>query len=174
MSFRRLLPVFAVLIPAVIGCQDAVDPRIADLQKQLLLTRKPAETVTVSSIRADLKQENAPSETDVVIFVRINAGDLPPWEPGKAAFMGTDATGHEGEEDHDPYTCPFCSRNIEDYQAWIRFCDKSGEIIDIDSRELLDVKEKQLVVVRGKASLDDQDYLIVQADGIYVVPAKGS
>ena len=120
-------------------------------------------------MRALLSAEGGPKSADVVIRGRIHAGDLPPWENGKAAFVLTDATGHEGEDDdHDPHTCPFCSRNINDYLAKVTF-EQDGNIVDIDSRDLFKVAEKQLVIIKGQARIDTDDLLSVTADGIYVI-----
>lgn len=150
------------------GCGDSVDADVLAMRNKLVLTQMPADEQSVSRIRAALSEDGVGS-VDVVIRGRIHAGDLPPWEDGKAAFVLTDATGHEGEEDHDPHTCPFCSRNINDYLAMVVFSD-SGTDINIDSRELFEVKEKQLVLVRGKAKIGGDDLLQVDANGIYIVP----
>lgn len=159
----------ALLILGFTGCGESVDPEVASLQKQLVLSTTPGESKSISSIRTALAQDGAEQEIDVVIRGRINAGDLPPWEPDQAAFILTDATGHEGEKDHDPHTCPFCSRSINDYLAKVRFHQPDGSVVGIDSRTLFDVQEKQLVVITGKASIDSEDLLAVSADGIYVV-----
>lgn len=167
----RYYAVTAVALTLMLaGCSDAIDPRVASLRDKLMLKSSPGVETAVSKFRSTLKEEGAEEQMNVIIKGRITAGDMPPFEPGKAAFVLTDATGHEGEEDHDPHTCPFCSRNIKDYLAKVRFLDADGKLIDVDSRELFDVKEKQMVMIQGSASIDQDDMLDVTATEIYVLP----
>ena len=158
-----------LLSACLTGCGESVDAEVLALREQLVLKDRPEQTTSTKKIRTSLLEDGAADEIDVTILARITAGDLPPWETGKAAFIVTDATGHEGEKDHNPHTCPFCSRNIDDYLAEVRFHDDKGEVIGIDSRELFDVEEPQLVVITGKASINEADLLAVSADGIYIV-----
>ena len=153
------------------GCVDPVDPRIEAIRKQFLLTSVPEGETSVSKIRKTLLEPEddaeVVNEVSVVIRGRIHAGDLPPWETGKTAFVLTDATGHDGDEEHDPHTCPFCSRNIKDYLVKVSFRDDAGNLIDIDSREVFGVTEKQLVIITGRASIDDDGLLKVDATGLH-------
>lgn len=161
-----LIPIIAFLP----GCGDAAASREAiAARKQFVLTAQPPDEMAVSKVRKALSEGEGPEEIEVVLRGRIHAGEMPPWERGKAAFVLTDATGHEGEDDHDPHTCPFCSRHIRDYVANIMFSDETG-LIEIDSRDLFGVQEKQLVYIRGTASIDEDDMLQIDANGIYVVP----
>lgn len=157
------------------GCSTPVDPRIAELQKKFVLPNPPDGERTVSSVRKlFLEPEDpasVPTEVEVVIRGRIHNGKLPPWESGKTAFMLTDATGHSGESDHDPHTCPFCSRHIEDYMAEISFRDESGKLHEIDSREAFGLKEGQLLLIEGTARLED-DILKVDASGLHFAKPK--
>ena len=52
----------------------------------------------------------------------------------------------------------------------VNFVDEKGEIIRIDARKLLDLKENQTVVIRGKAKLLGGAMLLIDADGIYTNP----
>lgn len=163
-----IIPLFLVAA----GCGEPVDPRVAALQKQFVLATAPSGERTVSSIRNEfLEPEDsspAPAEIDVVIRGRINAGELPPWESGKTAFVLTDATGHSEGDGHDPHTCPFCSRKIEDYVVQVSFRDAAGKLIEIDSREAFGLQEQQLLVITGKARIEDK-VLKVDATGLYFV-----
>ncbi len=158
-----------LLSACVAGCGESVDAKVVSVREKLVLSSKPTASTSIKKIRAALQEDDADKEQDVTILARITAGDLPPWETGKAAFIVTDASGHEGEQDHDPHTCPFCSRKINDYLGKLQFHNNDGDVIAIDSRELFDVKEKQLVIIKGRASIDDEDILDVAADGIYIV-----
>jgi hypothetical protein len=163
----QLLPAVIMLL-AVAGCGESVDPKIQALRDRLIVTTAPEGEASFKSFRKILEADDGPAEVSVVLRGRIHAGDIPPWEPGKAAFAFTDATGHDGEDDHDPHTCPFCSRNIKDYLADVYFRSADGNVIDVDSRELFEVKEKQIVVVEGVAEIGPDHRLVVNASRIYV------
>lgn len=169
---------FATIISLLLvtaGCGEPVDPRIAALKQKFVLTNPPEGERTVSSIRkAILKPEEgteATPELDVVIRGRINAGELPPWESGKTAFMLTDATGHTGDSEHDPHTCPYCSENLEDYLVQVSFRDEQGELFQVDSRQAFGVQEKQLLLIQGRARVEN-DMLQVDATGLYFAKPK--
>lgn len=164
---RGMLFVALLSAAAVVGCGETVDREALALRQKLELSSEPDGAVSVSKIRKLLMEPDADAETEVVLRGRIWAGEMPPWEDGKAAFVLTDATGHDGDDDHDPHTCPFCSRDIDDYIAAIRFHSDDGVVTPIDSRELFDVKEKQMVVVKGRGSMNG-DRLRVDATNIFI------
>ena len=159
----------AICLSLISGCGESVNAEIRQLRQQLLTETAPTGELSISDIRARLKSEELAAGSEVTVRVRINAGELPPWETGKAAFIVTDAMGHDGDENNDPHECPFCSRDIQDNLAQVRFLDPNGTIINTDARELFDVTEFQLVVIKGKASLDDSDMLLLDA-GLMFVP----
>ena len=49
-----------------------------------------------------------------------------------------------------------------------KFVDEQGQTVAVDARELLGLKESQMVVVQGKAKRDEQGNLTVLAEGLYV------
>ena len=170
---HRLLSLLAALSMAVVfssmsGCSDAVSPEILQFRRQLLVDKSLSGESSISDIRAKLKAEEIKAGSEVTVRVRINAGDLPPWESGKAAFIATDAMGHDGDQDHDPHDCPFCSRDIQDSLAQVRFLNDTGSVISIDARELFDVTEHQLVVIQGEARLDDSEMLVLDATRMFI------
>ncbi len=160
---------YAALISAaaIVGCGEAEDSAVTALRQKLELSTAPNDATSVSEIRKTLMEADAAAEIDVVLRGRIWAGELPPWEDGKAAFVLTDATGHDGDDDHDPHACPFCSRDIDDYIAAIRFHNDDGTVAAIDSRELFDVKEKQMVMIKGRGSMNGER-LKVDATNIFI------
>ncbi len=162
LRFRRLacqvMPVVLCLV--VVGCAEDPNVQLERVSKDFVSSSVLSGEQMVSEIRKQLAVEGV-DQVDVVVKGRINAGkEAVPWEPNKAAFVLTDAIGHEGESDHDPHTCPFCSRNINDYLVMVSFKDDKGSLIDIDSRKLFDVTEKQLVYVKGTARIDPDDDLL--------------
>ncbi len=131
-------------------------------------------------------QPNAPATRDVVISGQI--GGMPnvwpeqhptfPWYEGQASFFlvdskiaaqfATHAKHHGGN-----HNCAFCqslaAKNAHAI-AVVNFVDERGEIIRLDARELLGLKENQAVVIRGKARLLGGSMLVIDADGVYARP----
>jgi len=154
------------------GCADSASAEVQELRQRLLVTTPPQGEVSISSVRAKLESGELAADSEVVVRGRINAGEVPPWAEGRAEFIITDATGHDGDEDHDPHECPFCKRNIMDSMAQVRLSGNDGKTIPIDTRELLSVQERSLLVIRGKVMQDDSEMLVLNADQIHIVPAK--
>lgn len=158
----------------IYGCDDVPDESaLIDtnvLQQELISQSVLADEQMVSEVRKQLQAEDV-TTVEVVFKGRIDAGkEGSPWEPGKAAFVLTDAIGHEGESDHDPHECPFCSRNINDYLVMVSFLDDESQLIEVDSQELFGVSEKQMVFVAGTARIDPDDNLVyLDATKIYPV-----
>ncbi|MCC6492252.1 MAG: hypothetical protein IT424_04450 [Pirellulales bacterium] len=66
--------------------------------------------------------------------------------------------------------CSFCAAHAADSAsliAVVQFADESGQPIPVDARQLFDLKEKETVVVKGKAKIAG-GILTVDADGLYV------
>ena len=151
------------------GCGDSVSAETAAVRRQFLTESAPSGEVSIAEIRQKLKSGELKSDATFVVRARINAGDMPPWGTGTASFIVTDATGHDGDEEHDPHTCPFCSRNIQDSLAQVHFVDESGSLLPVDSRELFDLQEKLLVVVRGTGRISESDdMLVITAQQMFV------
>jgi hypothetical protein len=87
-------------------------------------------------------------------------------QPSKiAAQFASHAKSHGGED------CAFCRQLAAQNAAAVAVVncvDAQGKIIEIDARQLLGVKERQTVVIRGRARLLAGTLLVVDADGIYV------
>ena len=150
------------------GCGDATSPRVLALRSQLLVASAPEKERPVPDIRKNLKSGALKADTRFVVRARINAGDFPPFAEGKAAFIVTDATGHDGDESHDPHECPFCKRDIKSVIARVEFADDTSKMIDIDARELFNVKEFDLLVIEGTGRFDEDDMLVIDAKKLYV------
>ncbi len=101
-----------------------------------------------------------------------------PWEKGRATFIISDPSfepahehdhGHEhgDEHSHDDHECHFCQAQAIDAQAWVRFLGEDNKPLAVDARKLFDVKEGDIVVVKGHAKLS-AGLLVVDAQGMYV------
>ena len=130
------------------GCTPAEDPRVTQYRNVLLLREEPTGSVTIEDARS-----NVESETDVVLTARIGARELPKWwVEGTASYYiseGMPGSHYNAGPDHDPSTCPFCSRNwqVEDSMAIVHLVDQTGHRIPIDATVLLDVEEDDIVVM---------------------------
>jgi hypothetical protein len=130
------------------------------------------------------KKEPVLSELDVVLVGSVGGVANPsdqshpefPFAKGKAIFFLADpaavAEMEEHEHKHAPgEECAFCAAHAGESAhmlAVIQFNDEKGKTIPVDARELFELKEKETVVVRGKAKVDPSGMLIVDADGLYV------
>ena len=66
---------------------------------------------------------------------------------------------------------PSALPNAEDQAnmiAMVQFVDKNGKVLPMDVREMFQVKESDMVVVRGKAHVTAGGILVVNAEGLYV------
>ncbi len=167
MRFWRMV-VLLVCTLGISGCGESVDPQVLALRQKLEVAKAPENERPIAEIRKELKSGDLTSESQFVVRARINAGDFPPFADGMAAFVVTDATGHDGDETHNPHECPFCKRDIMNVIARVEFPDESGALIRVDSRELFNVKEFDLLVIEGKGRFAEDDTLIIAADKVYV------
>jgi hypothetical protein len=124
------------------------------------------------------------SEMDVVLVGKVGGVPNPsqqthpefPFAKHQALFFLSDpeaaAEFEEHQHEHAPgEECAFCSAHAADVAhliAVVQFNDEQGEPLPVDARELFDLKEKETVVVRGKAKMTPSGMLIVDADGLYV------
>jgi hypothetical protein len=99
----------------------------------------------------------------------IGAGDDDPFEKNQAAFFLSELPDHD-HAGHDAANCPFCKhRAAETPRVIVQFVDDAGQVLPIDSRQLLGVEKGQVVVVRGQGQLNDTlDLLVVTASGIHI------
>ena len=158
------------------GCQEHAvqyDPaQLSAAREQFLLANEPDGVEGVLDV-----QEAYQAPREVVLVGRIG-GVENPWSPGKAAFILADpitlsefaASGSEHVCD-DP-GCKFCARQkinqLKEGLAAVEFRDAGGRIVPIDARNLFDISEKQMVVVRGQAHVNALGCLVVAANGIYI------
>lgn len=168
--FTHHVALLAAMIATVShsGCGTSVSPEIAALREQFVVDSAPTGEKPISDVRRAMKAEELTSDRTFVVRARINAGDFPPFADGMAAFVVTDATGHDGDESHNPHECPFCKRDIKNVIARVEFKDGSGTLVKTDARELFDVKEFDLLVIEGAGRFAEDDTLIIDATKLFV------
>ncbi len=158
-----------VLLLVVPGCGEKTDPELVAIRNRFLNLSTETKETPVSEIRASLKSGEMKPGTPFKVRVRINAGEFPPFVNGAAKFFVTDATGHDGDESHDPHECPFCRRDVKSMMALVEFHDESGKLISTDARELFDVKDFELLVIEGTGEFDTEDVMVMTASAMSIV-----
>jgi hypothetical protein len=124
------------------------------------------------------------AEMDVVLVGTVGGVPNPttqshpefPFAKGEAMFFLSDpeaaAEFAEHGHQHAPgEECAFCAAHAADAAALlavVQFHDEKGKLLSVDARELFDLKEKETVVVRGKARIVPGGMLAVEATGLYV------
>lgn len=175
---------FALIVAvAFAGCEtNPVDPESLALREKFLISEEPASPVTLTELAAGLgirpggDTESAGEATDtsdgidqVSVVGRIFAGELEPWDPGKAAFLIAELPDEGHGEGHDADNCPFCKRKAARAPtAMVQFLDDAGAVIPIDARKLLGVENKDVVVIVGEAIVGDLNSVVIHAKGLHI------
>ncbi len=177
MSYRHgWLAPWVVAVALASGCGQGVevvevDPQVvAEHRAKLLLTEEPDGALSI------LELSEGSLEAKEAVLVGQIGGVAEPWTAGKASFIMADpATLLELEaEAHEGCTgdsCPFCKKKKDNASAGlavVRFEDSSGQLLPLDARQLFELTDKAMVVVRGKVHRDALGYVVVAADGLYV------
>lgn len=165
MSLKKLS---ALILLVVVGCGETLDPKIAAIRDKVASQQKLGDAKPIPDVRKELKSGDLKANSKFIVRARINAGDFPPFVDGMAAFVVTDANGHDGDESHNPHECPFCKRDINNMIAQVQVTDEAGQMLQKDARELLNVKEFDLLEIEGTGRFDDGDMLVIDANRIYV------
>jgi hypothetical protein len=111
---------------------------------------------------------------EVVFIARVGGGEIEAWDPYQAVFLVRDLSleqnnshAHSGHDDN----CKFCQeekkRAIE-AMAQVQIVDENGAVVPSDARQLLGLRENQVIVARGTATLDAQGTLVVSARQIFI------
>jgi hypothetical protein len=158
-----------VLLLVIPGCGETIDPELVAIRNRFLNVSTETKETPVSEIRASLKSGELKPGTPFKVRVRINAGEFPPFVNDSAKFFVTDATGHDGDESHDPHECPFCRRDVKSMMALVEFHDEAGKTIAMDARELFEVKDFELLVIEGTGQFDSEDVLLMTASSMSIV-----
>lgn len=134
---------------------------------QFKLSQEPDGAVGVIAAR-DSAQDGEP----LVLVGRIG-GSGKPWIDGRAAFTLLDASVSvvaEGEDSGDGEICTgdCCATERLNCTTLVKVVDQQGQLVPMDSRELLGVKESDMVVVEGTAKKDDSGNFVMLAKGVFI------
>lgn len=162
-------------LPIVVGCGSASEspataartPAISIEGSKYLLAEEPADAIGVIEAR-----ESAEDGTPLVLVGRIG-GSANPWIEGRAAFMLLDASMNvvaEGEDSADGEICTgdCCANERVHFTTLVKVVDAEGQLVSVDSRELLGLQESDMVVVEGNAQKDDSGNFVMLAKSIYI------
>lgn len=162
----------ALSAAAFLGCGTATDspsPAVTQVDASAYqLLEEPDGAVGVIAAK-----ESAEDGAPLVLVGRIGGAENP-WIDGRAAFTLLDAsmsvvangTGQETENAVCMEDC--CAADRLDCTTLVKVLDENGELVGVDSRELLGLKESDMVVVKGKAKKDDSGNFVMLAEGVYV------
>lgn len=154
----------------VMGCGSGTETASltstpAAVDDTYLAVGEPAGAVPVGEARQSSKDKD-----DVVLVGRIG-GSVEPFVEGIAAFTIVDPkVPYCSPDENCPTPWDYCCQQNEVKKniATIKVVDAAGKSVSKDARELLGVKELNVVVVRGKAQRDDAGNLSVLADQVFI------
>ena len=162
-------------LPVAVGCGAAGESSVKAAHaapvsidgSKFLLDEEPEDAVGVIEAR-----EEAADGQSIVLVGRIG-GSTNPWIEGRAAFMLLDASMNvvaEGEDSEEGEICTgdCCATERLNCTTLVKVVDAEGKLVAVDSRELLGLKESDMVVIAGKAKKDDSGNFVMLASGVYV------
>lgn len=119
-----------------------------------------------------LAREEAKDLDDIVLVGRIG-GRKNPWIEGRSAFTVIDASMTvvaDGAESEEGQVCmdDCCAALRADCTTLVKIVDPQGQIVPVDARELLGVKENDMVVVQGQTQRGEDGSFSVVATGVHV------
>jgi hypothetical protein len=134
---------------------------------QYKLIDEPEGAVGVISAR-----QSAVDGAPLVLVGRIG-GSANPWIDGRAAFMLLDASMSilaEGEDSGEGELCAgdCCVTERLNCTTLVKVVDDQGQLVPVDSRKLLGLKESDMLVVQGTAQKDKSGNFVMLAKGVYV------
>ena len=164
----------ALMLCTLCGCGQS-DPTRAggdapvDVDRSdYVLTEEPTGAIGVISAR-----EETQDQEEIVMVGRVGGRDNP-WIEGRAAFMMIDAAMTvvaDGAESAENEICmdDCCAGLRAECTTLVKIVDADGKPLAIDTRDLLDVKENDMVVVTGKVQREvDEGIFTIAADSVYL------
>ena len=145
----------------------SVEPQAALPASEFLLTAEPPGATGVAQTR-----ESAEDGEPIVVVGQVG-GQENPFVDGMAAFLIVDSSMPPCAPDCGcPTPWDFCcdSDELPAKKAMVRVVDESDQIVAIDARQLLGIKELTTVVIQGRAKRDEAGNLTLLADGVFPRP----
>lgn len=171
-KYSATLLVIGCLTVAV-GCNSS--PETTEVQgtaahvngDQFKLGEEPEGALGVISAR------EAAEDGEPLVLVGRVGGSENPWIDGRAAFTLLDASISvvaEGEDSEEGELCTgdCCAKELAGCTTLVKVVDEKGQLVAVDSRKLLGLKESDMVVVQGTAKKDDSGNFVMLARGVFV------
>lgn len=116
--------------------------------------------------------ESAEDGAPLVLVGRVG-GSTNPWIEGRAAFTLIDASMSvvaEGAESTEGEICmgDCCATERLKCTTLVKVVDPQGNLVLVDTRQLLGLKESDMVVLQGTAKRDNAGNFVMLAKGVYV------
>jgi hypothetical protein len=116
--------------------------------------------------------ESAEDGAPLVLVGRVG-GSANPWIEGRAAFTLIDASMNvvaEGQESAQGEICTgdCCATERHKCTTLVKVVNTQGDLVPVDTRELLGLKESDMVVLKGTAKRDKTGNFVMLAKGVYV------
>src|SRR5690606_32144511 len=184
--FRSIAFAVGLVCLAISGCsQPSQGPEALAFRDRYVAAGGPAGAVTRSELaqqldapaaqtdhEADASETSPPAAATpepAVVVGRIYAGELEPWDAGKASFLLAELPAEGHGAGHDADNCPFCKRRAAQAPtAIVQFLDDRGQVIEHDARQLFDLKKNDVVTVSGQAIRGELNTLVLTAEAIHV------
>ena len=178
-----------VLFVASDGVVLAAEPAdIAAQRSRLQLASVPQEPssvlATLQQLKGEKSQTGDSASQEVTVVGQVGGMPNPfaethpdfPFFAGQASFFLLDSKianqfAHHAKHHGGSHNCAFCQRLAAKSAhtiAVVNFVDENGEILKIDSRELLGLEENQRIIIRGRAELLGGTMLVIHADGAHI------
>lgn len=172
MAMQGLCMAAVACLPCATGCnRPTEDPATLALREKFLVSSLPDPLMSLTKVAASLSENADNSEPlQVTVVGRISAGDLEPWESGKASFVLSELPEDGHGEGHDADNCPFCKRRAAKAPTGIvKFLDEKDETIAVDARDLFSLSKDQHVAIRGTAIAGEFNSVVLIADQLCII-----
>lgn len=171
MRIRLTLGGLATVMLAATGCSEtagtAATAKPSAEGAAYLAKAEPADGKGVGEVK------EAAKDGDEVTLVGRIGGSAEPFVDGLAAFTIVDPLiPHCAPEEGCPTPWDYCCETdkLPANSATVKLVGADGKPVATGAKELLGVKELNVVVVRGKAKRDDAGNLTVLADEVFIRP----
>jgi len=156
-----------VLLCWACGCQGNTTTAVPAQQLSgvsYLLAAEPADPVPVGTARSQAE------DGQTLTLIGYIGGTESPFVNGAAVFTIVDPDVPRCADENDPTPWTYCCQQdkLKTNMATIQFVDQDGEILYQDAKQLLGIKEMDLVLVQGTAKRDEAGNLTLAAEKLYV------
>jgi hypothetical protein len=164
----KYLSAALLMIFAISGCNTpSEDPLVQEYRERYLTKTEPTNAMSLTDAAELVADKSEP--TTAAVLGRIYAGDMDPWEVGKASFILSELPAEGHGEGHDADNCPFCKRRATKApNVIVNFTSDGSQTIAIDARKLFGIEKGQVVVVQGDLVPGEFNSMMLKADQLFI------